>query len=62
MTEVINIRKIVNNDLFINLIIGNIMDDVSEAVGKDLTQAKLAEEIKTTTAKKKAGAKANADA
>ena len=36
--------------------------DVSEAVGKDLTQAKLAEEIKTTTAKKKAGAKANADA
>ena len=38
------------------------MVDVSEAVGKDLTQAKLAEEIKTTTAKKKAGAKANADA
>lgn len=36
--------------------------DVSEAIGKDLTQAKLAEEIKTTTAKKKAGAKANADA
>lgn len=27
MTEVINIRKIVNNDLFINLIIGNIMDE-----------------------------------
>ena len=38
------------------------MVDVSEAIGKDLTQAKLAEEIKTTTAKKKAGAKANADA
>jgi len=37
------------------------MVDVSEAIGKDLTQAKLAEEIKTTTAKKKAGAKTDAD-
>ena len=36
--------------------------DVSEAIGKDLTQAKLAEEIKTTTAKKKASAKTDADA
>lgn len=35
--------------------------EVSEEIGKDLVGGKLAEEIKTTTAKSKAGAKDNAD-
>lgn len=35
--------------------------EVSEKLGRDLVDGKLAEEIKTTAAKTKAGAKANAD-
>ena len=35
--------------------------DVTEAVGKDLIGADLAEEIKTSSPKPKAGAKADAD-
>ena len=35
--------------------------DVANEVGKDLIEAKIAEEIKTTASKPKAGAKADAD-
>lgn len=35
--------------------------EVSETIGKDLVGGNLAEEIKTTVSKLKAGAKANAD-
>ena len=40
--------------------VGDVVD-VSEKIGKDLVGGKLAEEVKSSTAKPKAGAKPDAD-